>query len=125
MAIIASVMSVLVAIMGVLGITRPDKLIALVRRFRTPGGLYAAAVMRVIMGLALIMAAPASRATKMLRVLGIIIVAAGILLPFIGFARFSRIVDWWSGMRLAYQRLWSIAALAFGILAIYALLPAV
>jgi hypothetical protein len=64
---------------GILGLASLDSLTT-VRRlyFATPVGLYAAAAVRVAMGLVVILAAPASRAPKTLRALGALVCVQGI-----------------------------------------------
>ncbi len=85
----------------------------------TPVGLYVVAVVRVAIGLLLIRVAPASRTPRTLRVLGVIVVVAGLLTPLIG-ARARAILDWWAALGPAYLRLPAVIALAFGAFVIYA-----
>ena len=53
----------------------------------TPAGLYAIAVLRVAIGLLFVLAAPSSRAPRTLRVLGLIVIVAGLATPWFGVAR--------------------------------------
>ena len=58
-------------VVGVLGIVSPDSGTAIRRQyFATPVGIYAAGVVRLVMGLAVILGASASRAPQTLRALG-------------------------------------------------------
>jgi hypothetical protein len=121
MTVIALVFTLSVAALGALGVVSPALLINYVRYFQTPSGLYLAAALRVVMGLALLFAAPASRAPEVLRILGVFIIAAGLLIPFIGLERFRRFVDWWSARGSTFVRAWAAFALGFGLLLAYAL----
>jgi hypothetical protein len=121
MTVIALVFSLSVAALGALGVVSPARLINFVRYFQTPSGLYLAAALRVVMGLALFFAAPASRAPEALRILGVFIIAAGVLIPFIGLERFRRFFDWWSALGSTILRAWAAFALGFGLLLSYAL----
>ena len=51
---------------------QPGRLLAIARSFDTPLGLYATATLRLVLGAALFLVAPTSRAPAVLRVLGIV-----------------------------------------------------
>jgi hypothetical protein len=123
MAIVALVLSFLVAALGVVGLISPMRLLEIVRHFQSQVGLYAAAALRVVLGLALFLAAPASRAPKILRILGIIILVAGLFTPLFGVERIHRLMDWWSTQGAVFMRVWAALALAFGLLLAYAVAP--
>ena len=123
MTIVVLVLSFLVAALGALGLISPMRLLEIVRQFQSPIGLYAAAALRVVLGGALFFAAPSSRAPKVLRILGIIIVVAGLFTPLFGVERFHRLLSWWSGQGAMFLRVWAVLALAFGLLLAYAVAP--
>jgi uncharacterized membrane protein YidH (DUF202 family) len=123
MTLLALVFSLLVAALGALGLLSPSRAQGVVRYFQTPAGLYFAAGLRLVMGLALVFAAPASRAPEVLRVVGVVIVVAGVITLFIGHERFRRLVDWWSARGPALVRVQGAFALALGLLLAYALVP--
>ena len=120
MAGIAFILSLGVAALGVLGVISPPRLLRVIRRFESRAGLYAAAAFRVVLGGALVLAAPASRAPEVVRLLGLIIIAAGLLTPLFGVERLRRILDWWSRRGAAFMRVWAGVALAVGLLLAYA-----
>jgi hypothetical protein len=62
MAVLAFFLSLTFVALGAVGVISPYRLLAFLRRFETPAGLYAAAIFRLVLGLALMLAAPASRA---------------------------------------------------------------
>jgi len=121
MTFVALVLSLAVAVLGAIGVASPSRLLAVVRRFQTPAGLYVAMIIRLALGLALFLAAPASRAPDLLRVLGIVIMVAGLITPLFGIERFRRLLDWWAAHGPGFIRLWAACALAFGLLLAYAL----
>ena len=123
MTFVALVLSIAIAALGALGLAAPERLLATVERFITPQGLAFAAGIRLVLGGALWLAAPESRAPDLLRVLGAITVIAGIATPFVGVERARRLFDWWSGLGPFALRGWSILAIALGIGLGYALLP--
>lgn len=116
---LALVLSLFVAIIGAIGVFRPE---ALVGVGLTPGGLYVAAV-RIILGIALILGAASSRAPRVIRILGTLILVAGLATPFVGPERARRVVDWWSSQGLLVMRAWAGFALAFGSFLVWALVP--
>jgi uncharacterized membrane protein YidH (DUF202 family) len=123
MTVIALVFSLFVAALGALGLVSPSRVLRFEGYFQTPAGLYFAAAVRLVMGVALFFAAPASRAPEVLRILGVVIIVAGVITLFFGLERFRRLVDWWSARGSAFVRAWAVFALAFGLLLAYALVP--
>ena len=123
MAIVAFVISLLVAALGMLGIISPPRLLGVVRHFQTPAGLYAAAAIRLVFGAALFLAAPASRTPEVVRIVGVIVFVAGLITPLFGLERFRRLLDWWSSRGPIFIRAWASIALAFGLWLAYAVFP--
>lgn len=123
MAIAALVLSLFVAALGARGIVSPMGLLSIVRQFQRPAGLYAAAILRVVLGVALFLAAPTSRFPEVVRILGIIIFVSGLITPLFGLERFRRLLNWWFARGPAFMRVWAGFALAFGLLLAYAVVP--
>jgi predicted lysophospholipase L1 biosynthesis ABC-type transport system permease subunit len=84
MTLVALALSLSIAALGALGVVSPARLLGVVSRFQTPAGLYAAAAIRIVLGSALVVAAPDSRAPDVLPVLGVFIVFAGLVTPLFG-----------------------------------------
>jgi len=122
MTLVALLLSLFVALVGALGVVSPAALLGLVRRFQTSRGLYFAAALRVVLGVALFFAAPTSRAPGLLRLLSVIIIVAGLATPFFGLDRFRRLLDWWSARGPAFIRAWAGFAFAFGLWLVYVLI---
>ena len=120
MSIVVVVFGLFMGALGALGFVAPERLIAFVRSFQTPAGLYFAAGLRLILGFALFVAAPTSRAPDVLRVLGVFIIIAGLATPFFGLERFRKLLEWWSARGTAFIRVWATFALGFGLLLAYA-----
>src|SRR5262245_25885803 len=79
--IVAFTLSLVVAALGSLGVVAPGSLGAVAATLLTLTGLYVAAALRIVLGAALFVAAPASRFPRTLRVIGILIVVAGLATP--------------------------------------------
>ena len=112
--LIVTMVSILVMALGVLGLASPAAMMAFVSRWESRTGLWVAAIVRVIFGVALWFAAPASRAAGVLRVLAVVSVAAACVLPLLGVSRVQSILVWWSRRSPAFVRTWSAAAFVCG-----------
>jgi hypothetical protein len=123
MALVALTLSLVVAVLGAVGIVVPTVLLAISRPFLTPTGLYAAAALRLVLGTVLFVAAPTSRAPKIIRILGVVIIVAGLATPLIGVERARAIVEWWAAQGSALLRVWAGIALVFGLFLAYAVAP--
>jgi hypothetical protein len=121
MALVALILSLGIACLGALGVASPDRLLAVVSRFQTPAGIYIATAIRLVLGFALYMAAPASRAPEPMRVVGIVIMVAGLITPLFGLERFRRLLDWWASRSSGFIRIWAVFAMGFGLLLAYGL----
>ena len=78
MTLVALIICLLTSAFGALGIASPSRLLGVVRYFQTPVGLYFAAGIRVLLGVALLFAAPTSRAPGLIFILGVAIIAFGL-----------------------------------------------
>ncbi len=102
-------------IVGIVGLVSPDS-VTTVRRlyFATPVGLYAAAAVRVAMGLVVILCAPASRAPKTLRALGAAVCMQGLAATLLGPDRARAVLEWETMQGTALLRVGAAVALATG-----------
>jgi archaellum biogenesis protein FlaJ (TadC family) len=83
---------------GILCIVMPAGPIWLAQHAVTPGKLCIIATIRVAFGLVLISVAPACRAPKTLRVLGYLILVAGVTTALMGLVAIERaraVIEWW------------------------------
>ena len=109
----ALLVALLGGVVGIVGLVSPESGTA-VRRlyFATPVGLYAAAAVRVAMGLVVILCAPASRAPKILRVLGALMCLQGLAATLFGPDRARAILEWESMQGAAVLRAGAAVAIA-------------
>ncbi len=105
---------------GILGLATPDVFVKVIRFIQDPPVVYAAAVLRVVIGVVLVRAAAGARAPNFLRVFGFIIVIGGLLTPFVGIRFAHLILDWWSAVGSALIRAFAGVSLVLGILTVYA-----
>ena len=123
MRLAALVIGVLVILVGAIGVAAPDVFLSVGRSVITPGGLYAIAALRIGIGLVFVLAAPASRAPRTLRVLGVFVIVAGLATPWFGVARSLAVLDWWASVGPSLRRLDAGLAVALGGLLVYVFRP--
>ena len=88
------VIGVLVILASAISFAVPDLRLSLERSMITPAGLYVIAVLRIAIGLVLVLIAPASRTPRTVRVLGLIVIIAGLTTPWFGVARARAVLNW-------------------------------
>jgi hypothetical protein len=124
---LAFVFGLCIAAFGGVGIIAPSSLVWIAQHFVTSGAFYLIAAARAIFGLVLISVASASRAPKAIRVLGYVILTAGITTAMMGLLAIGRardIIDWWLQLGSGVVRLTGVLVLALGGFIAYACAPA-
>jgi hypothetical protein len=91
---LAILFSLAIAGLGLLGMVAPAVLLEFARSLLHPPGLYLAALVRVAFGVLLILLAAHSRFPRALRVIGVVIVLAGVLTPLLGGGPFEPVLGW-------------------------------
>ena len=104
----------LVVLASAISFAAPDVRLSLERSLMTPAGLNAIAALRIVVGLGLVLCAPVSRAPRTVRVLGLIVIIAGLSTPLFGVARARAVVDWLASAGPLLTRLDAIVGMAFG-----------
>ena len=112
-----------VALIGLIGVVVPDRLVTIGPYLVTPVGIYVAATLRIGIGLVLARVAPVSRAPRTLRIFGVIAVIAGVVTLFLGTERAQAILEWWSAQGPGFIRLWAGLPLVLGGFIAYAVVP--
>lgn len=112
----------LIALFGVLiifacayGIANPQGLLRLVDRFAGIGGYLVAIVVRLILGAAAILAAPASLLPVFLHIVGGISLFAALALILMGRRGFERLIRWVAGWESPLLRAGLVLGLLFGV----------
>lgn len=92
---IALLIAALMVLLGLTGVLWPEGLMPLMIYSFTGNGIYVAAAIRVVLGALLFIAARATRTPNTLRVIGLIILLAGIATALIPAERAQVMKDWW------------------------------
>jgi len=119
----ALLVGLFIVAVGMVGVVEPQGLLTVVRYILTPLGLYFVAALRVVFGVVLVLAAPSSRASGVVRAIGFIMLVAGLITPLFGIVRARAILDWWSAQGYGLMRLWAGLAVALGVLVLHAVAP--
>lgn len=123
MTLAVALFGLFVATLGAAGLLSPQWLLALVTRGQSWLGVYFIAGLRLLVGVALLFAAPSSRAPLYLIGLGALALVSGIVTPFFGVRRFEAILGWWRQRDPWIVRLWSTFVLVFGLSLVWAVFP--
>jgi hypothetical protein len=121
--ILAAVLGLAIAVLGVVGIAAPSVLLELGQSLQTPSALYIVAAVRIMFGVVLVWAAPGSRLPGTVHVIGIIIIVAGLLTPLFGLEFAQAMLTWLSSHGPLFMRAWASLAVAFGGFVVYAVAP--
>jgi hypothetical protein len=119
MRLLGLVLGALVILAGAISFAAPDLRLSLEGSMMTPAGLYAIAAFRIAIGLVFMLAAPASRAPRTVRVLGLIVIVAGLTTPWFGVARALAVVNWLASAGPLWMRLDAGVGMALGSFLIY------
>jgi hypothetical protein len=108
------VIGVVLVLIGAISFAAPGLLLALGRSVITPTGLYAIAALRIVIGLGFVFAAPVSRTPRLIRVLGVIVIIAGLSTPWFGVTRARAVMDWWASAGPLLMRVDAVVGIAIG-----------
>ena len=118
------VIGVTIIVLAGWGMFAPAKLMTFVTsEMDKSWGIYVAVIVRLVMGSALIIVAPASRFPIVFQALGVIAIVAAIALVLMGRERIRRLLAWFSErFSASIIRLWLLFGVAFGGLLVYGVL---
>jgi hypothetical protein len=115
--------ALLILALGALGFFSPARIVTLAERVQTRAGLFAATAIRAVAGVALLLAADASRAPLYFQICGVAAIVAALSIPLIGLRRLGVLIRWWTARPPAFLRVWAVTALAIGASFLWALAP--
>lgn len=110
-------------LLGLWVLILPNQVVSIVD-WESRQGLHVAAGMRVVTGLVLLLSASATRYPKGLRIFGVLVLLAGLGLPFIPIDSWSSLIRWWLVENLVVYRLGGgLFGMLFGAFLVHAALP--
>jgi len=102
------------------GLVVPARVLAMVGSVMSMArGMWIAVGARVVLGVALILAAPQSMFPTVFAALGWIALVAAVVLPLVGRARVAALLTWLERMPSPLVRLWLVVGVVFGAVLIY------
>jgi hypothetical protein len=113
----------LVILASAISFAAPDLRLSLERSVMTPAGLDAIAALRIAIGLLFVLAAPPSRAPRTLRLLGLIVIIAGLTTPWFGVARAQAVLNSLASAGPWLMRLDAVVGMALGGFLVYVFRP--
>ena len=119
LSVVVSVVGAIIAGAGIVGILAPSVVFGFGSSLLTPAALYVVAAVRVVFGAILVWVAPVSRMPKTVRVLGIVIIVAGVLTPLIGVERSEALLRWWSSQDPLLVRALFVLPIVLGVFLVY------
>ena len=120
---LAWLLSAFIVAVGLTAIVAPDMILRLRSLADTPGALLVFATLRVAIGIALIMAAPRSRAPCTLQAAGAVMLLVGLATPLFGVERTRAVLDWEAAQGPSLFRVGGIVVVVLGGLLAVALKP--
>ena len=122
MVLLVQIFAVFVALMGLMGLFAPAKLVGMVAAlFDGIAGLWVAVGLRLVIGALLVLTAPQSRFPFLFWLIGLIAIVAAVVAVVMGHDRIRNFVMWWVRKPAGFTRLWSLIAIAFGVFIYYGL----
>ncbi len=119
MAIIVTILGVVLCAIGLIGTVQPRRLVAVVEHWSSPARYRTAVLIRFLLAVILVRAAPTSRLPDVVLILGAVTFVAAVALLLMGRARLDALVGWWLA-RPGTIRPAAIFAAALGALLVYA-----
>ena len=112
---IALLIALLMVSLGLTGVVWPEGVMQFATYSFTATGLYVAAAVRIVLGGMLLFAATATRTPRTIRIIGLLILVAGIATALISVERAQSMKDWWLGHGPHVLRIAACVPLAVGI----------
>ena len=123
MTIFLLVFNALIVVAGIAILISPNVFFGLLAKYKGTLMIYlAAALVRLVLGIALIIAAPASKFPLVLELLGWFAIAAAAFILLMGRKRFDSLIEWALGLAGKIGRAAGLFAIGFGGFLVYALL---
>ena len=121
MRITALLHALFIIVVSLVGIVATDSAITIRRLyFATPSRFYAAAAVRIAMGLVLILAASISKWPRTIRAFGAVMCLQAIAANLFGLERARAIMEWEAMQGTALLRVGAVVALASGVFVVFA-----
>ena len=120
---LVAAVAVMVLAISVLGVTAPEQLVAVVAGWPPDTRLTVAVGTRLVLGVVFLLGASTCRFPAVIYGIGILALAAALLLALLGEPRIDALVTWWSQLPTLAIRAWCALGVLVGALILYSTLP--
>jgi hypothetical protein len=120
MATLVSLVGLALILVGIFGIASPQRLADIVQTWSVRGRFLTAVVVRLVIGITFVFAAPATRFPTAILVLGVMALVVAVALMLVGSKRVDALIQWWFRQSAGFTRGWSILAVLLGAVLVYA-----
>ena len=119
--VVAMALAAIIAVYGAFGVMAPSAFLNFASSLISPIALYVVAAVRIIFGALLLSVASVSRMPRTVRVIGIVIVIAGLVTPFFGVEHSEAVLSWWSSQDALLVRAAAAVLMIAGAFIVYVL----
>jgi len=120
---IVVMIAVLLVVISGLGVVAPERLVAIVTGWPPDTRFYVAVGTRLVIGVVFVAGASKCRFPAVIYGIGILALAAALLLVLLGEPRLDALIRWWSQQPALAIRAWCLLAGLVGALVLYSALP--
>ena len=114
MVILISLMGLFLILVGLVVLIVPQSMRRTLEIFLDRRWMPAASLIRIVLGLVCILGAGETRLPTFVLGFGVLVLISGIAIPFIGFERIERLVNFWIRQSDTVLRVWSVAVIGLG-----------
>lgn len=120
MSLVVAAVGVLIVVVGFVVFVAPERLKRILEALEGRDRYYAIAVLRIAVGVIFVVSASEARVPAVVRLLGVVFIAAGILIPLLGAARVRAWAAWWLERGGGFIRAWALVAILLGTVILWA-----
>jgi hypothetical protein len=117
---IVALVGLLILAGGLLMLTVPNAIRASLQMFIDRRLMPVASLVRVVLGILFVLAAPSTRLPIFVWAMGLLAIVAGVLMPIVGFRKVEGWATWWLKKSDGVIRRWSLLAILLGALLAWA-----
>ena len=119
MAILLKIIGIFVTAMGIMVLLNPKAIKKMLAFWRQGKNIYAAGLIRILLGVIFLYYAPQARLPQLMFALGVLASLGGLLIFILGLEKVKAVLGWWDKKPVSLLRLIGFLPLTIGILILY------
>ncbi len=120
MGYLVAIGGLLMLVLSVLALLTPKRVVAVLLRWPAKRRFLFAVGVRLILGIIFLVGAPDTRFPAFISIVGIIVVAAAVILLLLGPTKVDAMIQWWLHRSRAFMRVWALVGVILSALILYA-----